>query len=108
MPWKRRAADLVSASPASRRPRPSLGHLVMVQQEIYIALVPGDNCACESQAQPVSGASFMSGRERTCHVRLFGAKRASSISNIVFLINFQSLLKGTVVLSSAVLPGCSS
>ena len=83
MPWKRRAVDLVSASPASRRPRPSLGHLVMVQQEIYIALVPWDNCVCASQAQPVNGGSLMTGRERTCHVRLFGAKRASDISNVV-------------------------
>ena len=55
----------------------------MVQLEIYIALVPGDNCVCESQAQPVNGASFMSGREQACHVRLFGAKRTSGISNIV-------------------------
>ena len=57
----------------------------MVQLEIYIALVPGDNCVCESQAQPVSGASFMSGREQARRVRLFGAKRTSSISNLVFL-----------------------
>ena len=81
----------------------------MVQLEIYIALVPGDNCACESQAQPVSGASFMSGRERSLpRGLLFGAKRTSGISNIVFLINFQSLLKGTVVLLSTVLLGGSS